>query len=94
MLQKIYGPLHDDDRIFTNLYGRHDWRLKGALSRVCCLCITCSFCVHILVFILDSDNLLCHLRFVWKYEITFVANVIFTCTFGKVPCRADGSLCT
>jgi len=25
--------LHDDDRIFTNLYGRHDWRLKGALQR-------------------------------------------------------------
>lgn len=28
-----YGPLADQDRIFTNLYGRHDWRLKGALSR-------------------------------------------------------------
>ncbi|RXG72134.1 NADH dehydrogenase [ubiquinone] flavoprotein 1, mitochondrial [Armadillidium vulgare] len=28
-----YGPLADEDRIFTNLYGRHDWRLKGALSR-------------------------------------------------------------
>lgn len=28
-----YGPLHDDDRIFTNLYGRHDWKLKGALAR-------------------------------------------------------------
>uniref|UniRef100_W5MGR2 NADH-ubiquinone oxidoreductase 51kDa subunit FMN-binding domain-containing protein n=1 Tax=Lepisosteus oculatus TaxID=7918 RepID=W5MGR2_LEPOC len=28
-----YGPLSDQDRIFTNLYGRHDWRLKGALSR-------------------------------------------------------------
>ncbi|KAG7240992.1 hypothetical protein INR49_026170 [Caranx melampygus] len=28
-----YGPLADEDRIFTNLYGRHDWRLKGALKR-------------------------------------------------------------
>lgn len=28
-----FGPLSDDDRIFTNLYGRHDWRLKGALRR-------------------------------------------------------------
>lgn len=28
-----FGPLHDEDRIFTNLYGRHDWRLKGALKR-------------------------------------------------------------
>jgi len=28
-----YGPLHDDDRIFTNLYGRHDWKLKGAMAR-------------------------------------------------------------
>lgn len=28
-----YGPLKDEDRIFTNLYGRHDWRLKGALKR-------------------------------------------------------------
>lgn len=28
-----YGPLKDQDRIFTNLYGRHDWRLKGALKR-------------------------------------------------------------
>ncbi|XP_038051760.1 NADH dehydrogenase [ubiquinone] flavoprotein 1, mitochondrial-like isoform X3 [Patiria miniata] len=30
---KKYGPLKDQDRIFTNLYGRHDWRLKGAMSR-------------------------------------------------------------
>lgn len=28
-----FGPLSDEDRIFTNLYGRHDWRLKGALKR-------------------------------------------------------------
>ncbi|KAH3713723.1 hypothetical protein DPMN_073525, partial [Dreissena polymorpha] len=28
-----FGPLHDDDRIFQNLYGRHDYRLKGALKR-------------------------------------------------------------
>ncbi|KAJ8726126.1 hypothetical protein PYW07_000824 [Mythimna separata] len=27
------SPLNDSDRIFTNLYGRHDWRLKGAMSR-------------------------------------------------------------
>jgi len=25
--------LSDEDRIFTNLYGRHDWKLKGAQSR-------------------------------------------------------------
>jgi NADH-quinone oxidoreductase subunit F len=25
--------LRDEDRIFTNLYGQHDWRLKGAQSR-------------------------------------------------------------
>jgi NADH-quinone oxidoreductase subunit F len=25
--------LQDKDRIFTNLYGQHDWRLKGAMSR-------------------------------------------------------------
>ncbi|CAH8628437.1 unnamed protein product [Heterobilharzia americana] len=29
-----YGPLSDDDRVFTNIYGRHDWRLKGAMKRV------------------------------------------------------------
>uniref|UniRef100_A0A4Y0BH22 NADH dehydrogenase [ubiquinone] flavoprotein 1, mitochondrial n=1 Tax=Anopheles funestus TaxID=62324 RepID=A0A4Y0BH22_ANOFN len=28
-----FGALADQDRIFTNLYGRHDWRLKGALKR-------------------------------------------------------------
>ncbi|GFS51862.1 NADH dehydrogenase flavoprotein 1, mitochondrial [Trichonephila inaurata madagascariensis] len=28
-----FGPLKDQDRIFTNLYGRHDWKLKGALAR-------------------------------------------------------------
>lgn len=28
-----FGPLKDEDRIFTNLYGRHDWRLKGSLKR-------------------------------------------------------------
>jgi len=30
---KVYGPLKDEDRIFTNLYGRHDWTLKGAMAR-------------------------------------------------------------
>lgn len=29
----VFGPLSDQDRIFTNLYGRHDWRLNGALKR-------------------------------------------------------------
>ncbi|XP_077989962.1 NADH dehydrogenase [ubiquinone] flavoprotein 1, mitochondrial-like [Glandiceps talaboti] len=28
-----YGPLSDEDRIFTNLYGRHDYKLQGALKR-------------------------------------------------------------
>uniref|UniRef100_A0A183CLW8 NADH dehydrogenase [ubiquinone] flavoprotein 1, mitochondrial n=1 Tax=Globodera pallida TaxID=36090 RepID=A0A183CLW8_GLOPA len=28
-----FGDLKDSDRIFTNLYGRHDYRLKGALER-------------------------------------------------------------
>jgi len=28
-----FGPLADQDRIFQNLYGRHDWRLKGAMQR-------------------------------------------------------------
>lgn len=28
-----YGNLKDEDRIFTNLYGRHDYRLKGAMQR-------------------------------------------------------------
>ena len=32
-LQTKFGPLKDEDRIFTNLYGRHDWRLNGALKR-------------------------------------------------------------
>ena len=25
--------LADQDRVFTNLYGEHDWRLAGALKR-------------------------------------------------------------
>jgi NADH dehydrogenase (ubiquinone) flavoprotein 1 len=29
-----FGALKDEDRIFTNLYGRHDWKLKGAMARV------------------------------------------------------------
>jgi len=33
-MQTKFGDLKDEDRIFTNLYGRHDWRLKGALQRV------------------------------------------------------------
>ncbi|CAF0823792.1 unnamed protein product [Didymodactylos carnosus] len=27
-----FGPLKDEDRIFTNLYGRRDWHLKGAIA--------------------------------------------------------------
>jgi len=26
----MVGILEDKDRIFTNLYGLHDWRLEGA----------------------------------------------------------------
>ncbi|KAL3891523.1 hypothetical protein ACJMK2_003784 [Sinanodonta woodiana] len=28
-----FGPLKDQDRIFTNLYGRHDFKLKGSMAR-------------------------------------------------------------
>ncbi|XP_046858550.1 NADH dehydrogenase [ubiquinone] flavoprotein 1, mitochondrial-like [Xenia sp. Carnegie-2017] len=31
--KKSFGNMKDEDRIFTNLYGRHDWKLNGALSR-------------------------------------------------------------
>ena len=34
ILGRIYGGLHDDDRIFKNLYGEGDWRLKDAMKRV------------------------------------------------------------
>ena len=40
IFQTKFGPLKDEDRIFTNLYGRHDWKLKGAMSRVC-ICKVC-----------------------------------------------------
>ena len=30
---RVPGGLQDQDRIFTNLYGRGDWRLKGAMRR-------------------------------------------------------------
>lgn len=30
---KIIGNLKDEDRIFTNLYGRNNHKLKGAISR-------------------------------------------------------------
>ncbi|XP_014804274.1 PREDICTED: NADH dehydrogenase [ubiquinone] flavoprotein 1, mitochondrial [Calidris pugnax] len=29
-----FGSLRDEDRIFTNLYGRHEWRLQGALRPI------------------------------------------------------------
>lgn len=32
-LAQVYGGLKDQDRIFTNLYGEQDWRLKEALKR-------------------------------------------------------------
>jgi hypothetical protein len=32
--ERRYGGLKDQDRIFTNLYGEQDWRLKGAEKRV------------------------------------------------------------
>ena len=31
----MIGILEDKDRIFTNLYGFHDWGLEGAKSRGC-----------------------------------------------------------
>ncbi len=35
MAKETVGILEDKDRIFTNLYGFHDWGLEGALSRGC-----------------------------------------------------------
>jgi hypothetical protein len=32
-LKESYGGLKDQDRIFTNLYGEGDWRLKAAQAR-------------------------------------------------------------
>lgn len=32
-VKRCYSVLKDSDRIFTNLYGQHDWRLKGAMAR-------------------------------------------------------------
>ena len=32
-LIQVYGGLKDRDRIFTNLYGEQDWRLKAAEKR-------------------------------------------------------------
>lgn len=29
--KRTYGGLRDQDRIFQNLYGHHDFRLKGAM---------------------------------------------------------------
>lgn len=31
--KRSFGNMKDEDRIFTNLYGRHDWKLKGAIRR-------------------------------------------------------------
>lgn len=31
--KEYYGNLKDEDRIFTNLYGRHDWGIEGAEAR-------------------------------------------------------------
>lgn len=30
---RVYGGLKDEDRVFTNLYGEHDFKLKGAVKR-------------------------------------------------------------
>mmetsp|Transcript_38798 Transcript_38798/g.97761 ORF Transcript_38798/g.97761 Transcript_38798/m.97761 type:complete len:494 (-) Transcript_38798:27-1508(-) len=30
---RVYGGLRDQDRIYTNLYGKHDFKLAGALKR-------------------------------------------------------------
>ena len=32
-LRSAFNGLSDQDRIFTNLYGEQDWRLKDALTR-------------------------------------------------------------
>ena len=33
LIKRNYSCLRDSDRIFKNLYGRHDWGLKGDMSR-------------------------------------------------------------
>ena len=33
VLAQIYGGLKDQDRIFTNLYGKYDWRIESAMKR-------------------------------------------------------------
>ena len=31
---RSFGGLADEDRIFQNVYGKHDWGIKGAEKRV------------------------------------------------------------
>jgi hypothetical protein len=33
-LKTTYGGLKDADRIFTNIYGDHDWHIDAAIKRV------------------------------------------------------------
>jgi len=34
VVNNLFVCSQDEDRIFTNLYGRHDWKLPGAIKRV------------------------------------------------------------
>jgi len=34
LVNNLFVCSKDEDRIFTNLYGRHDWKLPGAIKRV------------------------------------------------------------
>ena len=33
ILKRGFSTLRDQDRIFQNLYGRHDWGIKGDMKR-------------------------------------------------------------
>ena len=61
-----YGGLKDEDRIFTNLYGLHDWGLKGALKRVSLMCVCVCVCVCVVCVCVCVCVFVCVFVCVWN----------------------------
>ena len=57
LMQTIFGLLKDNDRIFTNLYGQHDWHLKEAIALVCShFCLTSFFKIQMINWMIGYET--------------------------------------
>ena len=82
-IRQASTSLQDSDRIFQNLYGKHDWGIKGAMKRVrscACVCV----CMYVCMYVCVCVSVCVYLRAYIHACVRACVCVCLCCSFGFV----------